>query len=387
MSISEYVTQQKAIQKSLLDYIEHEGNDKSYYDNLIKLLDNPSIRKAKSELSTTLRLIADVSNNYHRTPDFFHKIFQIILFFKDDIKQTFTNLQILKIFRKNKQVILFLIKEQILIPDKSVVEKISYENYKKKFFPCFFYPELKNFMDDKLLREVEPKINDINKNGPNAFEQFREIGENNEQICDLIRKDSLDEFTSHVKANNVSLSKTIEPSVFETNSFLLHRIPTLIEYSAFYGSLKIFNYLLQNNVQLTGSVWLYAIHSKNMELIHLLEEKNVQPQDPTFNECLVKAIKCHHNDIADYIKSHFIKDQSLNTRVNSQIIGSRNYHYFPEDLSKSNEFYDLCKYNYTTIVDMLLTNVANIDVNVRVVFFFFVNSYKVFFCYIFNRIP
>ena len=54
---------------------------------------------------------------------------------------------------------------------------------------------------------------------------------------------------------------------------------TLIEYSAFYGSIQIFNFLRMNNVELSPSLWLYAIHGNNAELIHLLEENKVEPKD------------------------------------------------------------------------------------------------------------
>ena len=51
----------------------------------------------------------------------------------------------------------------------------------------------------------------------------------------------------------------------------------LVEYAAFFGSIQIFKYLLVNQVKLIPSLWIYAIHSRNPEIIHLLEENNIEP--------------------------------------------------------------------------------------------------------------
>lgn len=50
------------------------------------------------------------------------------------------------------------------------------------------------------------------------------------------------------------------------------QVPSLIEYAAFFGSIKVFNYLYKNEVKIYQSIWPLAIHGNNPELIHLLEE-------------------------------------------------------------------------------------------------------------------
>lgn len=78
--------------------------------------------------------------------------------------------------------------------------------------------------------------------------------------------------------NSFSLSMKIKPSIYETNSYLAKREPTIIEYSVFFGAIKIMRFLFQNNVQLIPSLWIYAIHSKNPEIIHFLEN-HASPDD------------------------------------------------------------------------------------------------------------
>ena len=65
-----------------------------------------------------------------------------------------------------------------------------------------------------------------------------------------------------INKNNFSLKFKIKASIFETNSFLINRTPTMIEYSAFFGSFQIFQYLLTNEVEVDSNLWLYAIHGK-----------------------------------------------------------------------------------------------------------------------------
>ena len=103
--IQEYIDQQKSIQKGILGFINHNVGEKVYYLNLLKVLDDPSIHKSQSELSTTLRLLLDLANNHHRMPDFFKKIEQILIIFKDDIKQNFSNFDLFNICKKNKEIL------------------------------------------------------------------------------------------------------------------------------------------------------------------------------------------------------------------------------------------------------------------------------------------
>lgn len=89
-----------------------------------------------------------------------------------------------------------------------------------------------------------------------------QIGENDSYLCQLIRDDLVDDFIVYINKNNLSLFRKIEPSIFETNLFLIQKKPSLIEYATFYGSVQIFQYLRFSEVELDSSLWFYAIHSK-----------------------------------------------------------------------------------------------------------------------------
>lgn len=367
--IQEYIDQQKSIQKGILDFINHDVGEKVYYLNLLKVLDDPSIHKSQSELSTTLRLLLDLANNHHRMPNFFKKIEQILILFKDYVKQNFSNFELFNICKKNKEILLILLENKMLEFDQSIIDKITETKYLQLRYPYYFSPECQNFnIDSKILLEIQTKMADANKEGPEAFDKKRKAGENSLQYCQYIREDSLEDFISYVNEHKLPLSTVIEPSIFETNNFLIQKTPTLIEYAAFFGSMRIINYLLENNVQMPPSIWLYAIHSQSMDLLHLIEEKKVQPNDQSYNECFIEAVKCHHIEMSEYFKTVYLHNQIPDdSSVTSQIIKFRNYLYFPSDLSTPSNFYDLSKYDYYKIVDFLLTHVANIDTNRRVI--------------------
>ena len=174
---------------------------------------------------------------------------------------------------------------------------------------------------------------------------------------------SVEDFISYINRKNIPLYSEIAPSIFETNSFLIdNKNTTLIEYSAFFGSIQIFQYLLMNNVELTPSLWLYSIHSKNAELVHLLESNEVQPPEDSNNyfiQCLIEAIKCHHNDFADYIESNLlVQNQKNKSKQNEQIISNclkyHNYIYIRADNIFDHAFFYLCQYDYNTLINFLL---------------------------------
>lgn len=71
-----------------------------------------------------------------------------------------------------------------------------------------------------------------------------------------------------------------------------------------------------NNAESTSSLWLLAIHSKNHEIIHQLEDNHVDPtvarnrkslnkkdKADNYAEFFKESIKCHHKENANYINT------------------------------------------------------------------------------------
>lgn len=202
----------------------------------------------------------------------------------------------------------------------------------------------------KLPQEEQDKFKfDFTKfEDDSNFDKKRRIGENDSYICSLNRQDSVEEFIGYLNQKNYSLSSTITPSIFETNSFLIDKTPTLIEYSAFFGSFQILQYLNNNHVDLNPTLMKYAVHSKSPEIFQYLEENQIE----VTKDCFLESIKCHHNDFVEFIQTNYSIDYDESAVEYSFCY--YNYNFLPDDLTQRIVFFCLCKYNYSKMVDCYL---------------------------------
>ncbi|KAK8835989.1 hypothetical protein M9Y10_040186 [Tritrichomonas musculus] len=337
------------IQLNILSFIEKETSSDDDFQEFNDL-DLPNKDQYTEEI---LYLINGISVNHHRTPTFYPKIFKILIQFKDQIKNNYSTRDILKIF-KDKNILLFLLKEGILTKEN---------------------------VDDKIFIE--------------NIEKYSNFNENEGPICEIIRKDSINEFISYIEQENIDLSSKIETSEFETNQFLIKNKPSLIEYSAFFGSINIFKYLIGKEKEISGSIWIYAIHGHNFEIIKLLEANNIKPKKDNYRNCLIESIKCHHIEMSYYLHKKYNCKQSENENIDdyddyddeeedfnkmdliSVSLKSRNYCFCGKQIiTKIESIYYLCKYNYSLLVenydikkdDYIYINAATISI------FYFLNT-------------
>ena len=286
MEIQEHLNKMKEIQNNIIDYLNSNQYEEEENKNLIDFFTNIKIQDEKDEFKSFLYLILKISNNHHQTKNFFDKIFRIINFYSSSIKNNFSNHEILNIFKENKLIILFLREKGILEIDQTIVSLLH--------------------KLDVLLR---PK--------PIPY------------ICQLIQNDDIIEFIKYTNQTNypIKIAK-IDCQILETNSFLIEKNPSLIEFSAFCGSIQIFKYLQLMSVDLTSSLWIYAIHGSSNEIINLLEESRVIPNNKIYDECLIESIKCYHNEIAEYLLTNYISDEdSFFKKYSKQIFESYNFNY------------------------------------------------------------
>ena len=358
--VYKYLEKINDIEDSILHYIEDSEND---FEDLKNLINDFNLSTNKYHLKLLLHLISNVSNNHFRVQNFFPKIEKIIHTYKNIIKAQLTNSEIFDIFKFNTRLLLFLLEDQILIKDNKIRKKIFRRSswYGKWYFQKELYGN-----DD----EVE------------LSDEDRKIGENDHALCKIIRQDLAIEFITIVNRECISLSSKINTSTYETNPFLFKKTPSLIEYAAFFGSIDIFKYLVINNVDLTPSLWLYAIHGNNPQIIHILEENRIKPNDETFEECLKESIICHHNELINYFEDNYCENADKN-KIIYQSIKSCNFIYlFNRINNKSLSFYDLesienklndcgwsmfhylSSYGYFEIVEFLIKN-TDINVNYK----------------------
>ena len=290
MNPNEYLDKLKNIQQNILQYIDDVSDSEDKFQNIKDNLTKSKIKDDRYELKPFLRYLSKLSNNHHRTANFFSKIDRIIDYLKDDLRKFYSNSELFDIFKSNKRLLLFLIEAKIIIFDESIAQLIMQYKYLKAKYPQYFQPEIQPFINKAWFLEYTEEeegnscILEIEKEIPKNFYELRKIGENDNFVCELIRKDSLDDFIVYMNKNNYQLDSTINPSIYETNNYILKnesfyqpKNSTIIEYSAFFGSIQIFNYLKNNGVELTPSLWYYAIHGKNAEIIQILEDNQIKP--------------------------------------------------------------------------------------------------------------
>ena len=238
------------------------------------------------------------------------------------------------------------------------ISKIITNQYIDLQYPQYFLPEIQSF-NKKEPFQIEGEL-------PENFYEKRKIGENDNYICQLIQKDSINEFVFYTNLNNYSLDSTINQSIFETNSFLLKndKKVTLIEYAAFFGSIKIFLYL-RNKVEVKPSIWQYAIHSDNAKIINQLELNNIEPTNQNYEECFKESIKCHHYNISDYIQNNYLQNENTNDTLIC-CLKYYNFFYLQNDFVNGSSFYFICKYDYLLLANIIL-NEFNIDINEKII--------------------
>ncbi|KAK8889715.1 hypothetical protein M9Y10_034468 [Tritrichomonas musculus] len=358
MNVQKYLDEMKNFQITLLKYLDHD-NDQQSYLNLVTFVKDQMNRKCPEEIKETFQLIVNIANNYHRQPGFFDKIDQLLLNIKDEIKQTFSNFDIFTIFKSNKRILLFLLKETILEIDQQIFDVINDNDYWSESYVKYFYFECKPFIPTKLLEELESDLSKIDRQ---TFEENRKIGENDQFICQLIRNDSIDDFITFVNQTNLPFSSKIKRSIYETNEYLLQKGSVdLIEYAAFFGSIQIFNYLLINKAYLRGSVWLDAIHGKNPEIIHSIQDNKIKPHDNNYKECLEEAVKCYSSEIVNFFLDNLVDENQLDFYFEN-----RNYEFIPQNIQQPLFLFYTCAYNHVFFVDLLLKN-KEIKVNEKII--------------------
>ena len=364
MNIDKYIEEMKRIQEGIINYLDYETNIEERYQNILE---------NRYKLKSLLYLLLKISNNHYRDHDFFSKIERLFIFFKDEMKQYFSNSELFHIFKSNKRILLFLFEEKIMLMDEHIIKKIIQprnSKYDQNDYLEYFTPEIKPFLNYNFTNSFCFSYGNARKLKrvlQDHFYENRKIGENEGFLYEIIRNDSIEDFIIYVNKNMYPLNSFIEHSIYETNSFLLKREhTTLIEYAVFFGSTQIFNYLRKNGVELTSSLCEYVIHGRSVEIINLLEENHIKlplnrNKTDYFEYLLKESIKCHHIEVSNYILNNYLQNStSLNTLTHG--LKYYNFYFIQNNADVETLFFNLCKYDYyLPLVDILKE--MDIDLN------------------------
>lgn len=360
MELKDYITRMKMLYSALLEYIDSDDDSPESFQEFAAFLKGNDFGGNADELRTILNLISKVSKHHRGGQNQTAKLKKVIAYFLPVIKQTLSNLDLFRIFRGSRLLLLFLFDEQAVRVDEEVAYLVSQKVGMHGL--NFFYPEVKRFLTKNGKYGPIIASNTTFKKDE-TFERKRREGENDSLICSLIREDSLEDFVRKFCEEKRSPSDEVPPSLFETHPMLIKKKATLIEYSAFFGSRRVLGYLLERKSDEGGaiedcdeSLWLFAVCSGSEEVIHLLEEHGIAPGDGVYAECLSESVKCHHNGIARYIASKMeAEGEDGEAGMSENFFSSYNFEFFPQDFADyESAFEQACQYDYVTIVKILL---------------------------------
>lgn len=196
---------------------------------------------------------------------------------------------------------------------------------------------------------------------------------NQEKVALLIRSDDVLSFQKVHSSTNLNLDTKIN-SNYENCEFS-ERNPSLIEYSALFGAVNVFKYLLLNGATLTENLSQFAVTGGNYEIIHILEQNGSK-----FNNlsALNKAIKFHRNELVEYINESLDVDFSIeslrkslkfyNLSIFFEILNKKKFKSIPEfEKNKENLMSLAVKCGYIDIVETFLDLIENSEEKKKVV--------------------
>ena len=346
------------LEKLMINYLENSSEeDELNFQTLINFITENNIQNNIHTLSSSIHFISFLTKRIFINNDqYFEKIKKFLLFFKQEITLNVPTERLYNCFHHNNQLLLFLYQNEFLdIFNSKIIDKIFTRNDIDNIF--FFYPEIKKRVldaDDKEKnKEVYSNLFDIISKSPyyfnrilndDSFEKDRKSGVNNGRLAEIIRKDSFEEFIEYKEKTDMNLNSSVHNSILDGNVKLSKSHPSLIEYSAFFGSIKIFKYLYKNKVELSPFLWICAIYGRNYEIIHLLENKILQTN---FDRCLQVSVKLHLNDFANYFLDNQL-DGVLSDQSFEKCISSFNFQFIKQNsnIIENNEIDDLDDFQF-----------------------------------------
>ena len=168
-------------------------------------------------------------------------------------------------------------------------------------------------------REFFENFEALKKNDWELHKQLVQEGVNPSNLARAIRNDDVEKFQEISSQANFDFNQTIKPSLYERCSFINKEDVSLVDYAAFFGSIKCFRFLLLNG-QKIKSTFKYAVAGGNLEIIHHCEQNQT-----SFERSYQAAIEFHRNDIFYYLYENKIIQFNNLTRLGEECIRYDNY--------------------------------------------------------------
>ena len=183
---------------------------------------------------------------------------------------------------------------EIEILDKPLFDSIL-AHFRTRCVSVYLPPELTLFIDS---------IEFLRANSWKLLKEKADFGFNSEPISVAIKDDNLDALIEMSKKPNFNKNERVRPSVFERCKFLWNE-PTLVQFAAFHGAVKCFNYLIEQGADLSMrtsnnfTTLCFAVAGGQWEIIHIMEGMGVD-----FSGSLQTAALMLQNEIFRWLFEH-----------------------------------------------------------------------------------
>lgn len=270
------------IYKDLQNLLLSMDNDDEILKCKIFISSNNLLKKQRKILST-MKLIASV---VYSRPKLFNNAVKLLSYL--------TNVEIDK---KNHQY--------NNLADKSIISRYIIISFLLKFSGNENYNNIIYYLDFEQF---------IDFNNPQSLSHI------DNPFINAIFNDDIDQLQTLISNHKVEINKKIIKNRLQIHKLLKNA--NLLQYSAFYGSIKCFKYLLINskNINYTD-LFKCSIAGGNSEIIHIIEDKSEELNIDL--ECLHIAIQYMRNDLIDYLINNY--DIKINGESYIQCIYSSNY--------------------------------------------------------------
>lgn len=288
---------------------------KEFHDQVVNL--------TQLNFPETIKLIKDhihiFFNSHETTMSFLYYIIRASLFnfkkvelvldicvsFKDEIRNTVSDFEILSIFVTYHLSINYLFSKQFF-PIESIIQKGIHHD----LLFINFLPEIEEY-DPELAKK---RVSGILQNSRNSMvKNLYEIVQKDPQehvinrsklyhpstLHKSIREDDIETFQSLLYKNNYNVNSVIDFSIYERTQTVDSDL-SLIQVAATYGAIKIFKFLwIQADIKPPKNILLYAFFGGNNEIIHLCEEKFPD------KKAILQTIYLNRLDFLDYYIENF----------------------------------------------------------------------------------
>lgn len=174
----------------------------------------------------------------------------------------------------------------------------------------------RNGLSESFERFIK-QLDEMKNNDWELYTKYRNDGYNENIIYQLVKNDDVDGFQSIFnQAYKVDINQMIPDSIFDRVLFLKDGARPL-HIAAYFGSIKIFKYLLLNEADFqlkdnaSNNVTHFAVAGGNAEIIHILEHNEWD-----FHRAPFIATQFHRNDIYTYL----FESKYLNNEKESNVL-------------------------------------------------------------------